>query len=82
MSTRLGGVDLDLACGVVDASCGPARALRDVWTSRGQPVGRVVPTLPTRAGLSPTTPQAPPSFAKREEVHFWVAEETITNPPK
>ena len=30
------GACLCLACGLVDESCGPARALRDVWASRGQ----------------------------------------------
>ena len=43
-------------CGVVDESCGPARALRAVWTARGQPRA-VAHRLPTLSWLSPTTPR-------------------------
>ena len=47
------------ARGYVDesASCGPARALRAVWTARGQPQA-VAHRLPTLSDLSPTYPQA------------------------
>ncbi len=44
------------SCGFVDESCGPARALRAVWTARGQR-WRVAHRLTTLARLSPTTPQ-------------------------
>ena len=46
------------SCGVVDESCGPARALRVVGTARGQPL-RVDHRLPPLAGLSTTNSTGP-----------------------
>nr|VFK41396.1 MAG: hypothetical protein BECKTC1821D_GA0114238_101010 [Candidatus Kentron sp. TC] len=43
------------ACGLADESSGPAFALRDAWTARGQPFG-----LPTACPHSPASrPQSP-----------------------
>src|ERR671910_1238877 len=44
------------ACGLVDESFGPARALRAVWTAYGQ--HPCCPQVPTLSGLSSTSPQA------------------------
>ena len=46
------------SCGFVDESYGPARALRAVWTARGQR-GRVAHRLPTLSRLSPTSSTGP-----------------------
>ena len=61
-----GDTPRESACGLVDESYGPARALRDLWTTHGPrrrpPVQSVSPDpgaahrLPTLSGLSPTGP--------------------------
>ena len=51
-----GGVEAGESCADVDESFGPARALRAVWTARGQR-WRVAHRLPTLSRLSPTSAQ-------------------------
>ena len=54
------------SCGFVDESYGPARALRTVWTARGQRA-RIAHRLPTLSRLSPTNSTGPTTNGSREQ---------------
>ena len=68
-SDRDGEARQGASCGNVDESFGPERALRAVWTARGQRL-RVAHRLPTLSLLSPTVPQDQQQIVKcKEGIH-------------
>ncbi len=68
MKTQSASKSHERACALVDASFGPGRALRGVWTSRGQHsrVARRLPTLSPFASTGYTGSKCPAAIQRNE----------------